>query len=466
LSQTAYWDPTLKKYVIAVRRDFGGRKIGRCQTDNFSDWQKELTPATLQGGGCPVVFAADEWAGEYDDDKTDVYTNAWTPYPSIDNPAIHLYFPSFYYHFNEAPFGLANDGLLDVRLIVAPAYNQSHLNYTAAKNARSPFVALGPSACGANTPGVEGGWCSPSSGIEAQTAFDTSGIYMASGWAPSVDGTEVYLYSSGQPFSHGGYTPKTWGDNSGIRLLRLRKHGFVSVEAQQVRRHVALPNLTTVAAVVPTGCPPPATISIPIPARAAASGCGYQNPSGKCDNGWRNVSCTSMKECHAVDPSPNATCGTEIQCLGGYCQSTKKDGVLCFRNATTDNSSKTVATGGVQLRLNVETSVVGFVVTEVQQGGKAVEGMELDLSDQIKGSSVGAVASWSGGQLSSLYKLAGQTIQIAVAMNDAKLFSVELGCAATHDSSATKESSYSHLLKERLPAPVDDPAGLKTDVYI
>ena len=157
LSQTAYWDPTLKKYVIAVRRDFGGRKIGRCQTDNFSDWQKELTPATLQGGGCPVVFAADEWAGEYDDDKTDVYTNAWTPYPSIDNPTVHLYFPSFYYHFNEAPFGLANDGLLDVRLIVAPAHNQSHLNYTAAKNARSPFVALGPSACGANTPGVEGG---------------------------------------------------------------------------------------------------------------------------------------------------------------------------------------------------------------------------------------------------------------------------------------------------------------------
>lgn len=35
-----------------------------------------------------MIFAANEWAGEYDDDdKTDVYTNAWTPYPSIDNPA-------------------------------------------------------------------------------------------------------------------------------------------------------------------------------------------------------------------------------------------------------------------------------------------------------------------------------------------------------------------------------------------
>ena len=64
----------------------------------------------------------------------------------------------------------------------------------------------------------------------------------------------------------------------------------------------------------------------------------------------------------------------------------------------------------MQLKLNVETSVVGFVTAEVQQGGGAVKGMELASSDQIKGSSVLAVASWSDGQLSSLYKLAGGAI--------------------------------------------------------
>ena len=137
-----------------------------------------------------------------------------------------------------------------------------------------------------------------------------------------------------------------------------------------------------------------------------------------------------MKECHSVDPSPNATCGTKIQCLGGYCQSTYKDGVLCFRNATTGNSTTTVTIGGVQLKLNVETSVVGFVTAEVQQGGGAVKGMELASSDQTKGSSVLAVASWSDGQLSSLYKLAGGAIDSDSGGHEAAVFSRAWMCGS------------------------------------
>ena len=134
-----------------------------------------------------------------------------------------------------------------------------------------------------------------------------------------------------------------------------------------------------------------------------------------------------------------------MQCLGGYCQSILAHkvngdikGVLCFRNATTRN--RTVMAGGVQLRLNVETSVVGGVSVEVQYKGKAVQGMDLASSDQIKGNSLGAVASWSNGLLSSLYKLAGQKVQLVVTMNDAKLFSVELGCAQDkpHEMSRTE----------------------------
>ena len=152
----------------------------------------------------------------------------------------------------------------------------------------------------------------PSSGIEAKTAFDTSGIYMASGWAPSVDGTEVFLYSSGQPFSHGGYNvmPKTWGGNSGIRILRLRKDG-------RCERGGAAGSQTRAAAQLHDGRSrrsywlPTAHHQIhPEGSREWL----WEHASGKCDNGWRNVSCTSMKECHSVDPSPNATFGTKNQC--------------------------------------------------------------------------------------------------------------------------------------------------------
>ena len=91
---TGYWDPRLRKYVISVRRDVKGRNrlgtkitqrhIGRCETTNFSDWEQESP------GGCPVVFSANE---EEDGSTTDIYTNAWTPYPSIQNLAVHLFFP-------------------------------------------------------------------------------------------------------------------------------------------------------------------------------------------------------------------------------------------------------------------------------------------------------------------------------------------------------------------------------------
>ena len=88
---TGYWDPRLRKYVIAVRRDVKGRNrlgtkitqrhIGRCETTNFSDWEQESP------NGCPVIFSAD---AEEDGETTDIYTNAWTPYPTINNPAVHV----------------------------------------------------------------------------------------------------------------------------------------------------------------------------------------------------------------------------------------------------------------------------------------------------------------------------------------------------------------------------------------
>jgi hypothetical protein len=54
--------------------------------------------------------------------------------------------------------------------------------------------------------------------------------------------------------------------------------------------------------------------------------------------------------------------------------------------------------------------------------------MELHVADLIKGSSLAAAATWSGGKLGSLSALAGQKVQLVVAMSDAKLFSMELSC--------------------------------------
>ena len=80
---TGNWDPALQRYVIYVRRDVGGRHIGRCVTDDFTNWEKESGPT-----GCPVVFGADELDHE-SEASLDVYTNAWTPYPSASTLNTH-----------------------------------------------------------------------------------------------------------------------------------------------------------------------------------------------------------------------------------------------------------------------------------------------------------------------------------------------------------------------------------------
>jgi len=94
-----------------------------------------------------------------------------------------------------------------------------------------PFVPLGINACDAASPSMKDGWCSPVSGIEATTSFDTSAMYMASGHLLSPDNNFIYLYSR-STLTHGGATSRqTWLRNTGIRVLMLRKDGFVSIDA-------------------------------------------------------------------------------------------------------------------------------------------------------------------------------------------------------------------------------------------
>ena len=195
---TAYWDSHLQKYVISVRRDLDPdwfRTIGRCVSANLSDWQSELAPGA---SGCPVVFSLDELdpichnktdctggaplarsretqhAQAYEPSLharraagMDIYTNAWTPYPSAESPSVHLFFPSMYYHFGKFPYGFGNDGLLDIRLVVSrDGENLHYVGPRVANKGRSPFVPLGINKCGAAASSPDGYWGGAQLGIE------------------------------------------------------------------------------------------------------------------------------------------------------------------------------------------------------------------------------------------------------------------------------------------------------------
>jgi hypothetical protein len=89
----------------------------------------------------------------------------------------------------------------------------------------------------------------------------------------------------------------------------------------------------------------------------------------------------------------------------------------------------------VQLFVNMETSVAGFVAIAVVDTASESEsesgsaGYTLTDADKLKGSATNAVASWGGGAVGTLSQFAGKEIALKVAMADAKLFSLRLGCA-------------------------------------
>jgi len=49
---------------------------------------------------------------------------------------------------------------------------------------------------------------SPNETVLQTTSVDTSAMYMASGYLESADNTEIYLFHSGQPFTHGSDAAK------------------------------------------------------------------------------------------------------------------------------------------------------------------------------------------------------------------------------------------------------------------
>ena len=306
-------------------------------------------------------------------------------------------------------------------LISRDGFNLSYV--PGARNARSPFVSLGLNKCGphASMPSTKNGWCNPNDGIEQHTSTDTSAIYMASGYIRSKDDSEIYLYASAQPFSHGGDAGKhLWGDNTGIRVVRLRKHGFAFVRAPYTFKDPA-PRFTTVSLKVPSDCPDPVRNSSTV----TETSCSYEFPGDKCPSDFPVQQCVRSSVDCVSSKGEALTCGGEVvECdlQSMTCKSSK--GELCERTKTVTHIS-----GGVQLIVNTETSVVGSVsVSILDESGASVPG--FSNPDPIKGNTVNAVASWNDGLIESLSDLAGKTIRLEVSMRDAKLYSLELGCAA------------------------------------
>ena len=116
-------------------------------------------------------------------------------------------------------------------------------------------------------------------------------------------------------------------------------------------------------------------------------------------------------------------------------------------------SNTTRVSGGVELLVNMQTSVAGYVAIEVlsqpalprpidsidqsatgsarsHESLRPVGGFSLAEADHLKGSAIGAAASWQAGRLASLSALAGRRVALRVAMVDAKLYSLRMVCAA------------------------------------
>jgi hypothetical protein len=73
--------------------------------------------------------------------------------------------------------------------------------------------------------------------------------------------------------------------------------------------------------------------------------------------------------------------------------------------------------------------VTRYALVEVQQNGVAVAGMTLNESVPIRGSALYAEPTWSSG--ASLSSLGGTDVTLRIALTDARLFAVRVGCSAS-----------------------------------
>ena len=471
----AYWQEDIGKYVLYIRIDLPQsqspqsnfscpgsfwdpgksiRRVGRCVTTNFSDWEGCAPSVEHQ------VFAFDDG----DPSCFDIYTSAASRYEGLT-----LLFPAVFSHmvFQYTP-PPGNDGLVESRIAVSRDGLTAH--YPPARNGRAAFLPLGANRCGsagsemASYPrGMR--WCKFDARSLGSSDFDAAELYASPGILESVDGQWLYLHYGGVavPHGEGGMPGDSQPNNhSALGRARLRRDGFVSATVGSAfhRRRDDLPGFVTVPLRVPTaaelGCGREAAPQFLSPFASRATACAYQF-GGNCSMKppWTDVRCRSDTDCARAIGEPhltsNDTCsGKQIRCqtargvcsaacgsvskLPSYCDLCVESSALpaCASvSGWTPPPNGTAASDAVVLTANVETSVAGFLLAEVRPAGSstAVEGLSLAEADPVRGNYVrpGALVSWCGGG-SPWRALAGQQVALRVAMADTQLYSLEWGC--------------------------------------
>lgn len=320
----------------------------------------------LAANGTQIVLTFDE----ADPSCLDIYTNSATEYEGTI-----LFFPSAFEHMALASDPTPhNDGLVDIRFASSRSVlDDAH--YPPTRNGRAPFVPLGVNSCPALViapelvdAGLDGGrmeWCYNYKGDLTDSAIDTGSKYMASGYLLSADGAQIYLYSGGEPLTHGGgATPGNEGSiniHSGVKRHIIRRDGFVGLEAGYIGAH--LPR---------TEWPQVLTVPLRVPDAAAC------------------------------------------------------------------------ASGDVELRANILTGVGGGAFFQLEEASPSVASlndsiplMNYTLFDSVllRGNWVNGPVSWTRQSTDDpdhsqrvLTPFSGRNVRVRVAMRDAELFSLSMGC--------------------------------------
>jgi len=198
-----FWDDDVSKYVAFVRMKKMGPEprdrtcwVGLMTSKNFENWTraKDIFYADEQ---MPVPGGKPGWLP-----VVDLYTPGGMKVPGI--PDAYILLPTTYYHWREDDFPQTDEGSFPATIDVALATSRDRVNWWQPSPAdREPFLRLGLDA----------------------TAL--SGMIFSNPW-PIVVGDEIWFYYAGLGRSHGDVST-SYG--SGIFRARLRRDGFVSVDA-------------------------------------------------------------------------------------------------------------------------------------------------------------------------------------------------------------------------------------------
>jgi len=198
-----FWDDDLNKYIGFVRMKKMGPEprdrtcwVGLMTSKNFENWTRaeDIFYADEQ---MPVPGGKPGWLP-----VVDLYTPGGMKVPGV--PDAYILLPTPYYHWREDDFPETDEGTFPSTIDVALATSRDRVNWWQPSPADcEPFLRLGPDG----------------------TA--SSGMIFANPWPIVVD-DEIWFYYAGLGRSHGGGS-QSYG--SGIFRARLRRDGFVSVDA-------------------------------------------------------------------------------------------------------------------------------------------------------------------------------------------------------------------------------------------